>query len=397
MKYCVLIIDGAADLPVPGRGNKTCLELAETPNLDAMARKGELGLARTIPEGIEPSSSNACMSVLGYDPNVYRVGRAAIEAKSLGISFNKEDSLFRCNLVSVVDGKMADYSAGHITTEEARQLITAINGALGNDTLHFYPGLAYRHIARMMGRQDVLQAECTPPHDISGKPVKEYLPKGPGSKFLLDLMKRSEKVLKEHPVNIARKARGELPATTIWLFWGSSLSTGMPSFKQTYGLDAVVTSAVDVIKGLAGMLGIDIIGIPGVTDGMDNNFTGQAEGALNALKKSDMVVIHVEATDEAGHEGSVDEKVKAIQITDREIIGRIIAWKREPLRVLVMPDHPTPIVIRTHNADPVPFMLWGEGIVSNGAKRFTEKEAVRTGLFLDPGFGIMSRLIDKKD
>jgi 2,3-bisphosphoglycerate-independent phosphoglycerate mutase len=396
MKYCVLIIDGAADLPVPGHGDKTCFELAKTPNLDAMARKGELGLARTIPEGIEPSSSNACMSVLGYDPSVHRIGRAAIEAKSLGIAFNKEDSLFRCNLVSVIDGKMADYSAGHITTEEARQLIEALNSTLGNNNLHFYPGLAYRHIARMMGRQDVLQAECTPPHDISGKPVKEYLPKGPGSDYLLDLMNRSEKVLKEHPVNIARKSRGELPATTIWLFWGSGLGSGMPSFKQTYGLNAAVTSAVDVIKGLAGMLEIDAIEVSGVTDGMDNNFTGQAEAALDALKAKDMVVIHVEATDEAGHEGSADEKIEAIQITDREIIGRIRAWEGGPLRVLIMPDHPTPIIIRTHNADPVPFLLWGDGIDSNGAKRFTEKEATGTGLFLDPGFAIMARLIGKK-
>jgi 2,3-bisphosphoglycerate-independent phosphoglycerate mutase len=396
LKYCVLIIDGAAGLPVPGHGDKTCLELAVTPNLDAMARKGELGLARTIPEGIEPSSSNACMSVLGYDPNVHRLGRAAIEATSLGIPFNREDSLFRCNLVSVIDGKMADYSAGHITTGEAGQLIDALNRELGSDTLHFYPGLAYRHIARMIGRQDVLQAECTPPHDISGRQVKEYLPKGPGSEVLLDLMKRSEKVLGEHTVNIARKKRGDLPATTIWLFWGSGLGSAMPSFKQTYGLNAVVTSAVDVIKGLAGMLGIDVIEVPGVTDGMDNNFIGQAEGALEALKKKDMVIIHVEATDEAGHEGSVDDKVEAIRITDREILGRIRSWKGGPLRVLVMPDHPTPVVIRTHNADPVPFLLWGEGINSNGAKRFTEKEAAGTGLFLDPGFAIMGRLIDKK-
>lgn len=382
---------------MPGRGGKTCLELAKTPNLDSMAKKGVLGLARTIPAGMEPSSSNACMSVLGYDPSHYRLGRAAIEARSMGISFDKEEALFRCNLVSVIDGKMADYSAGHITTEEARQLIEALNEALGSDTLHFYPGVSYRHIAKIKGlqdtRQDTLLAECTPPHDIPGKPVEEFLPRGPGSDLLLELMKRSEAVLREHPVNIARQARGDLPANTIWLFWGSGKESALPTFKQAYGLEAAVTSAVDVIKGLAEMMGMEVLEIPGVTDGMDNDFAGQATGALVALKEKDLVVIHIEATDEAGHTGSTAEKVEAIQKTDSEVVSRLRSWKGEALRILIMPDHLTPIVTRTHNPDPVPFMLWGEGFTSNGAKRFTEKEAAGTGLFLDPGFGIMSRLI----
>ena len=396
MKYCVLIIDGAAGQPLPERGGKTCLELAKTPNLDAMAQKGLLGLARTIPAGMEPSSSNACMSVLGYDPDRYRLGRAAIEARSMGIPIGDREVLFRCNLVTVKDGRMEDYSGGHISTDEARQLIGALNEALGSDTLHFFPGVAYRHIAKIKGRQNTLLAECTPPHDISGKPVAEFLPRGQGSDLLLDLMKRSEAVLREHPVNIARRARGESPANTIWLFWGSGKESALPTFKQAYGLEAAVTSAVDVIKGLARMMVLDILEIPGITDGMDNDFAGQAVGALAALKEKDLVVIHIEATDEAGHVGSVDDKVEAIQKTDREVVSRLRGWKGGALRVLIMPDHPTPIATRTHNPDPVPFMLWGDGFTANGAKRFTEKEAAGTGLFLDPGYSIMSRLIGGK-
>jgi 2,3-bisphosphoglycerate-independent phosphoglycerate mutase len=393
LKYVVVIIDGAAGSPLAERGGKTCLELAKTLNLDAMAQKGMLGLARTIPAGMEPSSSNACMSVLGYDPSHYLIGRAAIEARSMGIPAGKDDVLFRCNLVTIKDGRMEDYSAGHISTDEAKQLIEALNKTLGNDTLHFYPGVAYRHIARISGRQDTLQAECTPPHDISGKPIAGFLPKGQGSEFLLDLMHRSEAVLQEHPINAARRARGEFPATTIWLFWGSGIPAALPAFKQAYGLNGVVTSAVDVIRGLALMIGVKVLEIPGVTDGMDNDFAGQAKGALAALEKNDLAVIHIEATDEAGHSGSIEDKVAAIEKTDSQVISRLRDWKGDALRVLVMPDHPTPIVTRTHNPDPVPFLLWGEGFASNGAKRFTEKEAVQRGLFLDPGSAIMSRLV----
>ncbi len=396
MKYCVVIIDGAAGSPLPERGGKTCLELAKTPNLDAMAKSGLLGLARTIPAGMEPSSSNACMSVLGYDPSRYLIGRAAIEARSMGIPVGEGDVLFRCNLVTVQDGRMADYSAGHISTDEARQLIEALNKALGSDTLHFYPGVAYRHIAKISGRPDTLLAECTPPHDISGQPVAGFFPKGRGSDLLRDLMKRSESVLRDHPVNAARRARGEALATTIWIFWGSGNPAALPDFKEAYGLQAAVTSAVDVIKGLAQMIGVKVLEIPGVTDGMDNDFAGQTDGALAAFDKNDLVVIHIEATDEAGHTGSVEDKVEAIQKTDSEVFSRLRAWHGDALRVLVMPDHPTPIVTRTHNPDPVPFLLWGEGFTSNGAKRFTEIEAVRQGLFLDDGYSIMSRLIGKK-
>jgi len=393
MKYLVLIIDGAAGLPLPERDNKTCLELAETPNLDAMAREGTAGLVRTIPEGVEASSANACMSVLGYNPIDYPVGRAAIEAKSMGITINSGEALFRCNLVTIEDGKMKDYSAGRIRTEEAGQLIEAVNRSLGSDSVRFYPGLNYRHILKIRGREDTLEAECTPPHDISGQPITGYLPQGPGSDVLVDLMKRSEKVLGEHPVNIARQSRGLSPANMLWLFWGSLKEPEFPAFKTAYGLDAAVTSAVDVILGMAKMMDMDILEIAGVTDGMNNDFSGQAAGALTALEKYDMAVIHVEAPDEAAHGGNIDEKIEAIQIIDSEIVSKLRARPGDDLRVLIMPDHPTPIETRTHSPEPVPFLLWGKGIASNGGDGYSEAQAAKTGLFIDPGYNIMSRLL----
>jgi 2,3-bisphosphoglycerate-independent phosphoglycerate mutase len=392
LKYCVIIMDGAAGLPLPEHGGLTCLELANTPNLNILALAGILGMTHTIPTGMEPSSSNGCMSVLGYNPAAYPVGRAAIEATSLGIPVDEGDVLFRCNLISVRDAKMHDYSAGHIGNEEARRIINDLNYQLGSDSVTFFPGLNYRHILKLRGYEETLKAECTPPHDIPGKFVDEYRPKGPGSDFLNNLMKRSEDILRNHPVNIERKARGESTANTIWLFWGSDKAPEMPSFRESYGLRASVTSAVDVICGLAVMLGIDILEIPGVTDGLDNDFAGQINGALESLEKYDLTVVHIEAPDEEGHHGSVDNKVEAIQRIDTEVISRLISWKRDGLRVLVMPDHPTPIEIRTHSSDPVPFLLWGEDFSSNGGLRFTEAEAVKTGLSIDPAYTIMKKL-----
>jgi len=388
-------MDGAAGLPLNERGGKTCLELAHTPNLDAMSRQSSLGLVRTIPAGMEPSSANACISAFGYDPTVYRLGRAAIEARSMGISIDKGEVVFRCNLVTVENGKMQDYSAGHISTEEAQQLIAALNESLGSDTVQFYPGLRYRHIAKIRGREDTLLAACTPPHDIPGRIVDEYMPRGEGSDLLRDLMNNSRNVLAEHPVNVERKSRGESPANMIWLFWGSSDEKDIPSFKQVYGLKAAVTSAVDVIMGLAQMMGMGVLEIPGVTDGLDNDFAGQVNGALEALDEYDLIIIHIEATDEAAHAGSIDEKIEAIQKIDSDVISRISVWGGDSLRVLIMPDHPTPIETRTHSPDPVPFMLWGEGFTANGATKFTEAEAVKTGLYIDPGYNIMSRLVGK--
>ena len=393
MKYCVLIIDGAAGWPLPERSGKTSLEFARMPNLDAMAREGIVGLVRTVPQGMEPSSACACMSVLGYDPKIYYRGRSAIEAKSMDVPIADDEVVFRCNLVAVRGGKMWSYSSGHIDTDEAHALIAALNKKLGSDEIHFYPGVRYRHICKIKGHGDTLMAECIPPHDIPDKPIAAFLPRGPGSDLLRDLMEKSKAVLEQHPVNLERKARGDIPANMIWLFWGSGKIPEMPSFKKAYGLKAAMTSGVDLLRGLAQMAEMDVLDIPGVTDGPDNDYVAQAAGALKALEKYDLVVVHIEAPDEAAHAGLIDDKVEALQIIDKEVVNRIRSWNPGVLRVLVLPDHPTPIKIQTHSEEPVPFMLWGPGFNSNGAKKFTENEAKSTGLFIDDGYKIINKLI----
>ena len=393
MKYFVLILDGAAGLPLPDRNNKTCLELAVTPNLDAMVKEGSLGLARNVPPGMEPSSACACMSVLGYDPAVYYKGRAGIEARSMGIDIGEDEVVFRCNLVTLRDGRMWDYSAGHIGTDEAAEIIEFLNKELGTSNITFYPGIGYRHILKIAGNEDTIQAICTPPHDIPGKPVADYLPKGPGSDLLNDLMARSQDLLRSHQINVERNSRGEEAVSSVWLFWGSGRAPEMPPFSETYGLRAAMTSGVDLLRGLAMMAGMSVLDIKGVTDGLDNDYVAQAVGAVNALNEHDMVVIHVEAPDDAGHDGLIDEKIKAIEYSDAEIIGRLKKMGKDELRGLVLPDHYTPIISRIHIADPVPFLLWGSGIESNGAERFTESEAGKTGLFIEQGYKIMSELL----
>jgi 2,3-bisphosphoglycerate-independent phosphoglycerate mutase len=392
MKYCIVIIDGAAGWPLPTQKNRTSLEIAQIPNLDALAREGMLGLARTVPEGMEPSSACACMSVLGYDPVIYYKGRSAIEAKSIGVPVGPDDVVFRCNLVATRHEKMWSYSAGYITTEEAKQLIETLNEKLGNESIKFFPGTSYRHILRITGRPETLSAVTTPPHDISDKPVKDYIPHGPGSELLNELMERSKAILEEHYVNKVRKVTGKIPARQIWLFWGSGKIPAMPPFKKVYKLDAAMTSGVDLLRGLARMLDMEVLEIPGVTDGQDNDFAAQAEGAQEALKTKDLVVIHVEAPDEAGHEGSIENKVTAIENIDREIIGRLRAVKNE-LSLLVMPDHPTPIEIKTHCPDPVPFLIWGKGFSASGAAAYTEAEAKKTGILIEKGYSLMHQLL----
>jgi len=392
VKYCVLIIDGASGWPLPERGVKTCLELAHTPNMDRMAGEGVLGLVRTVPPGMEPSSACACMAVLGYDPKLYYRGRSAIEARSMGIPIDEGEVVFRCNLVAVSDGKMWDYSSGHITSNEGHALITALEEGLGNDKIHFYPGVGYRHICKIKGAADTLLATCTPPHDIPGEPIAGFLPHGPGSELLRELMLRSEDVLREHPVNIERKSRGDIPATMIWLFWGSSQIPELPPFKELYGLDAAMTSGVDLLRGLARMAGIKALDIPGVTDGLDNDYAAQGAGALEALGEYDLVVIHIEAPDEAGHAGSIDDKIEALERVDREVVSRLLSGEGYAFRMLILPDHATPIAVQTHTPEPVPFLLWGPGFEASGAKRFTETEAKGTGVFIEEGHTIMGRL-----
>jgi len=393
MKYIVLIIDGASGWPLSERGGRTCLELARTPNLDAMVKEGTLGMTPTVPDGMEPSSACACMSVLGYDPKIYYKGRAAIEAISMGVPVARGEVVFRCNLVALKNGRMRSYCAGHISSEEAGELVDDLNKELGGKNVHFYPGVGYRQLLKLRGHRGTLEAVCTPPHDIPDKKAEEHLPGGRGSAFLKELMKDAEVILREHPVNMERVARGQIPATNIWLFWGSGPVPDMPSFEQVYGVKGALTSGVDLLNGLGRMTALEILDIPGVSDGPDNNYMAQAKGAIKALDDNDLVVIHIEAPDEMAHAGDIDAKVKAIEQIDKEVVSRIARYKKDSLRVLVMPDHPTPIKIRTHIAEPVPFLLWGSGFKANGAGRFTEAEATETGFSIKPGFAIMNKLV----
>jgi 2,3-bisphosphoglycerate-independent phosphoglycerate mutase len=394
MKYIVLIIDGAAGHPLPQRSGKTCLELARTPNLDSLVKEGQIGLTCNVPEGMEPSSAIACMSILGYNPQIYYRGRSAIEALSMGIKIEKGETVFRCNLVTLKDGKMLDYSAGHISTGEARELITAVGLSLGDAQTSFYPGVSYRHILKLKNREESLKAICTPPHDIAGKAIENYLPKGQGSAILNDLMQRSEAILAQHPINIARKSRGELAATTIWLFWPSGQIPSLLPFQKEHGIKAAMITGVDLLNGLAQMAQMEVIKVPGVTDGLDNDFKAEGSAAIKVLEKLDMVIVHVEAPDEAGHSGLIDHKIEAIEKTDQEIISLIREYKADKLRLLILPDHPTPIDIQTHTAEPVPFLLWGPGFKSNQKQRLTESEASSSGFFIQAGYDIMNKLIN---
>ncbi len=392
MKYLMLIMDGAADRPLPSHGDRTCLELSRTPSLDALAREGSVGMVRTVPQGMEPSSACACMSLLGYDPRVYFMGRGSIEARSMEIPVGAGEAVFRCNLVSIRDGRMHSYSSGYISNEEARELIHALDERLGGRDVSFYPGVSYRHICLVRGHEDALRATCTPAHDIPGGVIDENLPRGEGSELLRDLMFRSADVLQKHPINARRMERGEPPANMIWLFWGSGQIPPLPPFRETYGLHAAMTSGVDLLLGLGKMMEMQTLDIPGVTGDIANDYAAQIQGAVQALETNDLVVVHVESPDEAGHDGSVTDKVQAIEQIDEQMVAVVRSLGHERVRILIAPDHPTPIHVQTHVADPVPFLLWGAGIAANGATRFTEAEAARTGLVVEEGHGLMADL-----
>ncbi len=372
-------------------GGKTCLELARKPNLDLLASRGMVGLARTVPPGMEASSACACLSILGYDPRIYYTGRGPIEAHSLGVKLEEGEVAFRCNLVTILEGRMWSYSAGQITSAESRELIAALQQSLGDERVRFYPGVGYRHICTIKEGEECLKAVCTPPHEIPGKPISDFLPRGEGSDLLLKLMERSREILQKHPVNLKRQEQGKPPANLIWLFWGGKKAPELPPFSQIYGLSAALTSGVDLLQGLAKLSGMEVLNIPRVTAGLDNDHAAQAEGALKALERHDLVFIHIEAPDEAAHEGRVREKVETIERIDQEVVSQLLSWPE--LRVLILPDHPTPIKLRTHAPDPVPFLIWGPGVEENGARVFSEREAQRTGLFLKRGHELLGRLL----
>lgn len=394
MKYAVVILDGAADWPIDALGGRTALQAARTPHLDALAREGLMGCAQTVPRGTEPSSSAACMSILGYDPVADYVGRGAIEAASMGIALGSDEVALRMNLVSIHDGIMASYSAGNISSEESRALVTELAEHLQTHSVRLYPGVAYRHILVVSGHPELLETAYTPPHDISDRPVETHQPKGPGMRFVLDFADAARPVLAQSAVNARRVAEGKLAATDVWLFWPGAKPVGLTPFEVARGVSAAMTSGVDLLNGLAALTGIARLDIAGVTGDSDNDYAGQAEGAIAALDDHDLVVVHVESPDEEGHAGDAAEKVRAIEAIDREVIARLRARARQTgLRILAMPDHPTPVEIKTHVGEPVPFVVAGPGIEHNGACSFDEVSAEQTGFALDPGRDVMALLL----
>ncbi len=395
VKYVVLIIDGASGWPAAACGGRTSLEAAYTPNLDRLAREGSVGTTANVPEGMEASSAIACMSVMGFDPSKYYAGRGPIEAAAMGIELEPGQVAMRCNLVTIVDGIMASYSAGNIPSVESAELVAALQAGLGDDRCTFFPGVSFRHICTVRDGEVFLATSFTPPHDISGRAIDGSLPHGPGAALAMDLMERSKAVLEGHPVNERRSARGKPVATQIWLFWPGARPAEMPAFAELYrGTKAALTSPVDLLKGLAVQTGVDFLQIPCVTDGPDNDYEGQMRAALAALADHDLVFVHVESPDEAGHQGDAPAKVDAIEKVDALMVPQVLeAAAAGGLRLLVLPDHPTPLEIKTHVAEPVPFLMWGPGFAANGAAAYTEEEARATGFAVAPGHLLMSTFL----
>ncbi|MEW6008376.1 MAG: cofactor-independent phosphoglycerate mutase [Candidatus Omnitrophota bacterium] len=396
MKYIIFVPDGMADIPIVELDGRTPLEAAKTPNMDFIASSGKIGMVRTIPKGLSPASDVANLSLFGYDPIEYYTGRAALEAAHMGINLNEDEVAFRCNLVTADEQKLIDYSAGHITTKEAQVLIKVLNDKLGNKDIRFFPGTSYRHIVVIklsaFGKKGEISAKA--PHDIMGMPLKDNLPKGIGSQLLIKLMQDSRNFLKDQAINQVRIDLGENPANMIWL-WGEGRPPTMPDFKTLFGLTGAVISAVDLIKGIGKIIGLKVIEVPGATGYYDTNFLGKASYAVEALKKVDFVFIHVEATDEAGHNGDLRQKIAMIERFDSQVVGQVLKETKSlsSLRVLLVPDHPTPISLRTHTDGPVPFAMCGEGIEPDSTTYFSEKVAGQSGLFFEKGHELIEHFI----
>jgi len=391
MKYIVVLPDGVSDVPIKELGNRTPLEVAKHPNMDWIAREGLTGWAHTIPSGFHPGSDVGCMSVFGYDPRTHYTGRAPLEAAAQGIQLGEHDVAFRCNTVTVENGVMADYSAGHIENVESAELIKTVDERLGKDGVRFYPGVGYRHLAVMTGKE-FAKTQCTPPHDISGKPTGPYLPTGPGSELLRRLMAESAGIFKDHPVNTQRVQRGQKPVSSLW-FWGQGTAATFPSFQQQYGLRGAVVSAVDIVRGLGRLVGFDIIKVPGITGYFDTNYQGKAEYALKALEHHDFVLVHIEPTDEAGHMGDAELKIQAIEDTDRLVVGTLLDGLRqrgEPFAMMVVPDHPTSTALKTHLPEPVPFALYATNGSTDAVTAYNESAVKRSTTRFEEGFQLMA-------
>jgi 2,3-bisphosphoglycerate-independent phosphoglycerate mutase len=397
MKYVILLGDGMSDWPVPQLGDKTPLQAAHTPHMDRLARDGKTGKAWTIPEGMSTGSDVAALTILGYDTRHLYTGRSPLEAASIGIELQPTDVAFRCNLVVLgeADGQrtMADFSGGHITTEEASQLIDTLNAELGSDTFRFYPGVSYRHC--LVWRQGQLGIKLTPPHDITDRAIAEYLPSGDGAAELQRLMDASQEIFREHPVNRHRRQQGKVPISSIWL-WGAGKRPQIPSFRERYGIDGAVISAVDLHKGLAIYAGLEPISVPGATGWLDTNYAGKVDYALKALRSKDFVFLHVEAPDEAGHQGDVNAKVQAIEDFDAKVVGPMLEGLQQQFdafRVLLLPDHPTPLALKTHVREPVPIALYGSGVEPDAGETFDESVRDKGSLDVQQGTELMRLLL----
>ena len=400
MKYAILVPDGMADTPLEELNDCTPMESANTPNMDMVARRGIVGTVRNVPKGMIPASDVANLSILGYDPKKYYCGRGPLEAANLGVELKEEDVAFRFNTVTVYDDKMIDYSAGHISTRETAALVEKLNDAFGSDRYKFVTGTSYRnllvvHCDSVKEADELAKVVCQPPHDILDKSILKHLPK---NKELVELMEKSKAVIADNDINKVRLDLGQNPANMIWI-WGQGKKPDMPTFQDAYGKTGGMISAVDLLKGLGRVIGLEVAEVPGATGYYDTNYEGKAEAALEILKRKDFVFVHVEAPDEAGHNGDVRAKIAAIENFDSKIVGRIVdqlTSDKIDFRVMILPDHPTPIKKRTHTADAVPFALAGKGILPDDIAVFSEKAAKAGKISLKNGSELMKLLFEEK-
>ena len=401
MKYIVILCDGMADTPVPSLGVKTPMEAAHKPHIDALAAKAEVGTATSVPAGMAPGSDVANLSIIGYNPADCYTGRSPLEAANIGIELADTDVAMRCNLVtlsdeaSYADKTMVDYCAGDIHTAQADRIIQTLQAELGGGEFDFYTGTAYRHCLVWHGGTTEL-GKITPPHDISGRVVGEYLPSHPAAAKLLDLMKKSEAILKEHPVNAARRAAGLNPATSIWL-WGHGKRPQLQNFEEMTGLKAAMISAVDLLKGIGRLSGMQVCEVEGATGYIDTNFPGKMQAALDALKGGcDYAYIHMDAPDECGHRGEAENKGKAIEMIDEQVLGPLLAELPAlgDFTMLICPDHPTPIAVKTHVSDPIPYLLYRSNAeADSGVETFTEDTARATGIYEPKAWNLIRIMI----
>ncbi len=391
MKYIVLVADGMADYPLEELQGKTPLEAAKTPNMDYIAAHGQVGWVKTIPDKMSPASDVANLSILGYDPQKYYSGRGPLEAANMGIDVKEDEVAFRCNLVTTGQDKMLDYSAGHITNKEAHVLIKGLDKHLGSDSLRFYPGVSYRHL--MVTKEttpSLLKIKCRPPHDITGKALLPNLPRGKNAQSLIEIMRRAGEFLERHEINKVRVDLTESPANSIWL-WGQGKKPVMPAFKEKYGVSGSVISAVDLIKGIGRIIGLEPINVPGATGYYDTDYFAKAKYGIESLEKKDFIFIHVEAPDEAGHNGDLRAKITAIERFDNYVVGQLLSYFRgqENVRIMVLPDHYTPISLRTHTSEPVLFAMCGKGVVKNEINSFSEAAAKESKISFAHGWQLM--------